>query len=44
MSYTTDISARINQESRIRDFTVFPQITNRNLKMKGNSPFGILLP
>jgi hypothetical protein len=28
------ISARIN----IIDFTVFPQI--RNLKMKGNSPFG----
>jgi hypothetical protein len=31
------ISARIN----IIDITVFPQLTNRNLKMKGNSPFGL---
>jgi hypothetical protein len=36
MFYTTDIiSGRIN----IIEFTVFPQITNRNLKMKGNGPF-----
>jgi hypothetical protein len=33
MFWTTDIiSARIN----IIDFVVFPQITNKNLKMKGN--------